>query len=148
MIFIASDHGGFRAKQKLIVWLKKRGQAVHDIGPDKFNPNDDYPLWASRLARAVKRHPGSKGLALCRSGVGMAMAANKFSGVRAAQAFTPAMANASRRDEDANILSLAADYHSQPSLQRIITAWLKTPYRPNKRYTRRLRELTTLDYGR
>lgn len=147
MVFIVSDHGGFAAKQKLVEWLKTQGISVQDLGPARLKPTDDYPVWASRLARAVKRHPGSQGIALCRSGIGMAIAANKFSGIRAAQVFSPAMAQASRRDEDANVLSMAADYHSLPELQRIISAWLKTPFRPTKRFSRRLRELKRLEYG-
>lgn len=148
MMYFTSDHGGFAAKQKLATWLKQQGHPVHDLGPDTLKPTDDYPQWAARLALAIKRHPGSRGITLCRSGVGMAIAANKFSGIRAAQVFSPAMAKASRRDEDANILSLAADYQTLPEMKRIITAWLATPYRPNKRYRRRLRQLTQLEHGR
>lgn len=148
MVFLTSDHGGFVVKQKIERWLNARGIQVQDLGPTRLKPTDDYPVWASRLARAVKRHPGSHGIALCRSGVGMAIAANKFSGIRAAQAFSPAMAKASRRDEDANVLSLAADYHTLLELQKIIGAWLKTPYKPTKRFSRRLRELKRLEHGR
>lgn len=148
MVFLTSDHGGFAVKQKLVTWLTAHGIQVQDLGPTRLKPTDDYPVWASRLARSVKRHPGSRGIALCRSGVGMAVAANKFSGIRAAQVFSPLMAKASRRDEDANVLSLAADYHTVPELQKIIGVWLKTPYRPTKRFSRRLRELKRLEHGR
>src|SRR5690349_21141623 len=130
MIYLASDHGGWRVKQRLASWLSANGYTVHDLGPRHHRVDDDYPLWAKRLARAVARDPQARGLAICRSGVGMAMVTNKFSGIRAAQAFSPTMARQSRRDEDTNILSLAADYHSWTSLQSIVTAWLKTPYRP------------------
>ena len=147
-VFITADHGGWRAKQKLVPWLRRQGVTVVDLGPEKLRTDDDYPVWAARLARHVQRHPGSFGIGLCRSGVGMAIAANKLAGIRAAQAFTPAMAKKSRVDEDANILSLGVDYASGPMLQKIILAWLKTTYRPTKRFTRRLRQLSRLDHGR
>src|SRR5689334_17968038 len=103
MIFVVADHGGYAVKQRLITWLRGQGFSVTDLGPTKLKPSDDYPQQARLLARAIQRQPGSRGIAICRSGVGMAMAANKFSGIRAAQVFSPLMAKKSRLDEDANI---------------------------------------------
>ncbi|MEK7537486.1 MAG: RpiB/LacA/LacB family sugar-phosphate isomerase [Patescibacteria group bacterium] len=148
MIFIVSDHGGVDAKAHLVRWLKSHRVPVVDVGPACVQTGDDYPEWAARLARQVQKTKKSMGLALCRSGIGMAMVANKFSGIRAAQAFTPSMAAQSRRDEDTNILSLAADYHSQRELRAIVRAWLTTKYKPTVRFQRRLREVRALDHGR
>ncbi len=148
MIFLVSDHGGFAVKQRVFAWLKRTRHDVHDLGPLKRLPDDDYPIRASTLARAVQTHPGSFGIAVCRTGVGMAMAANKHRGIRALQAMTPAIAARSRRDEDTNVLSLAADWQSWPAMTTIITRWLNTPFNGQPRHRRRLRQVSRLEHGR
>ncbi|MBI2984557.1 MAG: RpiB/LacA/LacB family sugar-phosphate isomerase [Candidatus Kerfeldbacteria bacterium] len=148
MVFVTSDHGGWFQKQKLVGWLRRRGVDVRDLGPNHVDRDDDYPLWAARLARLIQRHPTSRGLLLCRSGVGMAMTANKFVGVRAAQAFTPRMAARARHDDNINVLSLAADYHTSRQLQAMAWAWLQARFRPLRRYRRRLRQVRRIEHGR
>ncbi len=148
MIYIVSDHGGFDAKGHLTRWLTSHKIPVIDLGPEKVDPNDDYPMWAARLAKQVQRSKKSFGIALCRSGVGMALVANKFSGIRAAQAFTPVMAARSRQDEDSNVLALAADYLSQRELRSIVRTWLTTKFKAKARYQRRLKEIRALEHGR
>lgn len=148
MVFVTSDHGGYMLKQRLVPWLLKQGWLVVDLGPAKKRAQDDYPFWGARLGRRVAKDPNSFGIAVCRSGVGMVVAANKIPGVRAAQAWSVAMARSSRLDDHSNVLSLAADYQSWPAIQRIVRAWLTTAYRPTIRFERRLRELARLDHGR
>ncbi len=148
MIYIVSDHGGFDAKGHLTRWLLSHKVPVIDLGPEKPDPKDDYPVWAARLAKQVQKKKKSMGIALCRSGVGMAIVANKFDGIRAAQAHTPAMAAKSRQDEDTNVLSLAADYLSQREMRSIIRSWLTTKYKAKSRYQRRLREIQKIEHGR
>lgn len=148
MVYLVSDHGGFDAKEHLVRWLKLHRVPVVDLGPTKADPDDDYPLWAARLARQIQKSKNSVGIALCRSGVGMALVANKFSGIRAAQAFTPAMAAQSRQDEDCNVVSLAADYLSQRELRAIVRSWLTTKFKAKLRYQRRLKEIRTIEHAR
>lgn len=148
MVYLVSDHGGFDAKGHLVRWLQSHKVPVVDLGPTKPVADDDYPVWAARLARQVQKTKKSMGIALCRSGVGMAIVANKFSGIRAAQAFTPSMASKTRKDEDSNVLSLAADYLSQRELRAIVRAWLTTKYKPVARYQRRLKEIRTIEHER
>lgn len=146
-VYLASDHGGWRQKKLLAGWLRKVGWSVTDLGPAKLKANDDYPIWAARLARMVQRDRGSRGILVCRSGVGMAITANKFSGIRAAQAFSSRMAKKSREDENTNVLSLAADYHSATALKSIAKAWLQTPYQPRSRFQRRLHQLARIEHA-
>ncbi len=146
-IYLASDHGGWRQKQALADWLRSRGLTVRDLGPSKFDPRDDYPVWAARVARVVQRDSRSRGILLCRSGIGMAIATNKFSGIRAAQVFSEKMAKQSRRDENTNILSLAADYHTPTELKRLAWAWLQADYRRQPRFQRRLRQLARIEHA-
>lgn len=148
MIYLVSDHGGFDAKGHLFRWLQSHKIPVIDLGPDKADATDDYPIWAARLARQVQKSKKSMGIALCRSGVGMAIVTNKFTGIRAAQAFTPAMAAKSRQDEDSNVLSLAADFLSQRELRLIVRSWLTTKFKALPRYKRRLREISALEHVR
>ncbi len=148
MVYLVSDHGGFDAKGHLVRWLQSHKVPVVDLGPAKAVADDDYPVWAAKLAKQLQKSKKSVGIALCRSGVGMAMVANKFPGIRAAQAFTPSMAAQARKDEDSNVLSLAADYHSQRELRAIVRAWLTTKYKPNARYQRRLKEIRAVEHGR
>lgn len=147
MVYVTADHGGVKKKALLASWLRQQGRRVVDLGPTSIKPDDDYPPLAAQLARRVQRSPGSRGIALCRSGVGMAMVANKFSGIRAVQAWSPAVASQSRRDENTNILSLAADYHSLAELKSIVRRWLQTSYRPARRRQRRLRQVAKMEHG-
>lgn len=148
MIYLVSDHGGFDAKGHLFRWLTSHKIPVIDLGPEKADQSDDYPIWGARLARQVQKSKKSMGIALCRSGVGMAIVVNKFSGIRAAQVFTPTMAAKSREDEDTNILALAADYLSQREMRAIVRIWLTTKFKTLPRYKRRLREIAQLEHGR
>lgn len=144
-VFVAADHGGWFAKRRLTDWLRTRNIRVIDLGPERRQPRDDYPVWAARLADAVRHHPGSLGIAFCRSGVGMAIAANKRPGIRAVQGWSTRIAARSRTEEQTNILSLAADYHSEPEMRRIVMSWLGTEFKPIQRYRRRLGQLRRLE---
>lgn len=143
-VFIASDHAGFSKKQELASGLEKDFE-IYDMGPYKLDPDDDYPLYARKLALAVKENPGSMGLLLCDSGEGMAIAANKIDGIRAATVATVAAAKHTRRDNDSNVLSLAAGDLSNRELKEISLAWLKEPFSELERHKRRLEEISQLE---
>lgn len=147
MIFLGADHGGFPLKERVKVWLRGQGWSVVDLGARRLRPTDDYPLIARRVALAVRRRTGGRGILLCRSGIGMAMVANKVRGVRAVQALSPAVVVRSRREEATNVLALAADWTSLTAAKRLIARWLATPFRPLARYRRRLRQVDRLHPG-
>lgn len=148
MLFLVSDHGGFKLKQRLVAWLRRKKIAVVDLGPERLTPGDDYPVAASQLAQSVAKSPKHFGIAICRTGVGMAVVANKHPRIRAVQALTPAIASRSRQDENTNVLSLAADYQRWPDVTKTVSRWLATPFRGQVRHTRRLREIKKLEHGR
>ena len=83
-IGIAADHGGYDMKQQLMASLKASGNVLVDFGASQLNPEDDYPLFVIPLAQAVARGEVTRGIAVCGSGVGACIAANKVKGVRAA----------------------------------------------------------------
>lgn len=148
MLYVVADHGGFTLKEKVLAWLRQEKIAVVDLGPERVVKNDDYPLAATRLAQAVRRSPQHRGIAICRTGVGMAMVSNKHRGIRAVQAITPAIAVRSRQDENTNVLSLAADYQTWPVVQSTILQWLSASYQGKARHQRRLRQIKKIEHGR
>lgn len=138
MIYIASDHGGFNLKQKILEYFDQNNIAYEDLGSTEFVQDDDYPEYVLKLVERVRYDEGSNGILLCRNGVGVNMLANKFKGIRSALSFDPKHAASSRNDDHSNVLTLPADYIETPTAIEIIKAWLVTPYSQEERHTRRV----------
>lgn len=126
-LFIAADHAGFELKERLKESLDRRGVPYRDLGTGSAAPVD-YPDFAHRLADAVSRGEAERGLLLCGSGQGMAMAANRHHGVRAALATDEDGARLAREHNDANVLSLAARLTTPERAERILDVFLATPF--------------------
>lgn len=146
MLYIASDHGGFQLKEFIKANLLKEGGRVVDLGPGQLVTDDDYPDYAKKVAGRVSKSPDADfGILICRSGQGMCISANKFKGVRAGLAWSVQTAKASRNDDHANILCLPSD-HIKPALaQKIVQAWLNTPWSQDKRHVRRIKKVGALE---
>jgi len=136
-IIIGSDHRGFGLKQELIAFLKKRGYHVTDAGTNSAE-SCDYPVFAGKVARAVAAKKFGRGILICNSGIGMAMAAGTVKGIRAANCFNLATARFSREHNDANVLVLAAGFVSAAAAKRITAIWLKTEF-AGGRHLRRIK---------
>ncbi|GIW58773.1 MAG: putative ribose-5-phosphate isomerase B [Candidatus Dojkabacteria bacterium] len=108
-IYIACDHGGFELKEDIVKFLKSKHD-VEDLGPKDYDPTDDYPDYALKVAKRVASDKNSLGILICRSGNGMVITANKVKGSYAALCFTPEHAEKARNHDNANILVLPADY--------------------------------------
>jgi len=143
-----ADHGGWDLGQKIYQWLLRDGYRVVDLSSHRRQPNDDYPKLALRLARRVVQNKNSLGLAICRTGTGMAIAANKVAGVRAATASSSQGAKRARYEENINILCLGADFTPWRLVPAIVQSWLKSPRSRPWRYQRRLQQLMRLDHAR
>lgn len=126
-ILIASDHAGFALKQHLRQVLEQRGLAVEDLGPDS-EASVDYPDFAHRLAQALEAGRAERGVLICGSGQGMVMAANRHAGVRAALPHDQASARLARQHNDANVLALGARVTPPEEAERILRAFLETPF--------------------
>jgi len=130
-VVASSDHAGFKLRKALVKGLRERGVEVEDLGPDTPEPID-YPDEAAKVAREVQVGLGAgaevRGLLVCGSGVGMCMAANKFDGVRAVDAWSVESARLSRAHNDANVLCLGARLISETDASAILDAWLATPF--------------------
>jgi ribose 5-phosphate isomerase B len=145
MIYISSDHGGYGLKSYLVSELAKKGVALTDIGPEKLDMEDDYPEFAALLAVKVTESPENKGILICRNGVGMSIAANKYRGIRAALSWNPDHVLSSRKDDNSNVLVLPADYISSEEAMKIVDTWLNTPFKGEERFVRRLAKLAALE---
>ena len=141
MIYLGADHRGFRLKEKIKKYLREIGKEFEDLGNKKFDPNDDYPDFAKRVAKAVSRSPKNRGILVCGSGLGMSIAANKFRGVRAALCFNEKMAELSRMHNNANILCLSADFFPLAKIKKIIKIWLEAKFSKEERHKRRIKKI-------
>jgi len=141
-IYIASDHGGFEYKEELKRHLKDKGYEVEDMGAFALNPEDDYPDFIFPLALRVAQDKQDFGIVIGRSGNGEAMAANKVRGIFAAVCLGIQMAKKAREDDNANILSLGADYVSLEDAKKIADTFLTTPFSDKERHMRRLSKIS------
>lgn len=143
---IAADHAGFELKEKLRAALERRGFAVEDLGPSS-DASTDYADYAHPLAERVSRGAAARGILMCGTGLGMSYAANRHPHVRAAVAWAPEIAELARRHNDANVLVLPARFVSDEEAERILDAWLATPF-DGGRHERRIEKIETTDEAR
>lgn len=144
MIYLASDHAGFALKEKIKTWLSELGEDCTDLGPQGFEPGDDYPLYAKPVAEKVSVGAG-RGILVCDTGEGMAIAANKFPGVRAALVVNELTARRSREHNDSNILVLGSELQAEEQAREFLKAWLSTPFSGEIRHERRIGEIEDLN---
>jgi ribose 5-phosphate isomerase B len=124
---IASDHAGFEMKEHLRAVLTKMGYEVEDIGTHS-SASTDYPDYAHPLAAKVESGEAKRGVLLCGTGLGMAYAANRHHGVRAAVVWSPEIATFARSHNDANVLVLPARFVSEADAETILKNFLDTPF--------------------
>lgn len=141
-IFLGTDHGGYELKNTIKEWLLHEGYQVEDKGAFVLDPDDDYPEFAFAVAEAVVAS-GESGLGLlfCRSGGGVAIAANKVRGARALEIGSPQEAQYARQVNDANIATLPADWLSEEQCKAIIKAFLEADFSNEERHARRVAQI-------
>ncbi len=127
MIAIGSDHGGYRLKEEIKKYLEEKQIEFKDYGCYS-EEKVDYPNFAKEVSKSIQRKECDKGILICRSGIGMAIVANKFKGIRASLCMSEEMAKFSRMHNDSNILTIAADYVSTSQAICIVRMWLATEF--------------------
>lgn len=144
-IGIASDHRGYQMKVRLLQLLESMENidAKTDFGPAD-GQSVDYPDYAAMVARGVASGEVDRGILICGTGIGMCIAANKFSGVRAATCHDSVTAQYSRLHNDANVLCLSADQLSDQLADQIVRIWLKTEFEQG-RHARRLQKISEIE---
>lgn len=142
-IAIASDHRGYLLKQRILSQLTASGHEVVDEGPAS-DESVDYPDYAALVAEHVSNGTADRGILICGTGIGMAITANKFPGVRAASCFDEVTAEISRRHNDLNVLCLSGDLLSASSVDRLIKIWMETEFEGG-RHQRRVDKIHQYD---
>lgn len=126
-IALASDHAGYKEKEKLKPILKDLGVEFDDLGTVSED-SVDYPDYARKVAERVAKGEAEQGLLVCGSGTGMAIAANKVPGVRAAVAWNEESARLARQHNDANVLSIGARMMPEEEIPKILKAWFDAKF--------------------
>ena len=143
MIAIGSDHAGYEAKEKVKKYLESLGVSFKDFGTHS-EKSCDYPLIAKDVALSVKSGESEKGILICGSGIGMSIAANKFSGIRAALCKNEEASKLSRSHNDANIVCIGARTTDFEEIKKIVNAFLETSFEAG-RHQRRLEQITEIE---
>ncbi len=145
VIGIASDHGGFDLKTQLMELLKTAGYEIKDFGADQLNPDDDYPDFVIPLSRAVAGGEVSRGIAICGSGVGACIAANKIAGVRSALITDSFSAHQGVEDDNMNIMCLGGRITGPSLAWELIQLFLNANFKTEERFQRRLDKVALLE---
>ena len=145
---IAADHGGFELKVLLIADLKTAGYEVVDFGAHKLETGDDYPDFVLPLARAVAKGEITRGLAICGSGVGACVAANKVPGVRAALITDSFSAHQGVEDDDMNVMCLGGQVTGYALSWDLVQTFLNAHFKGAERFGRRLAKVAALEKER
>ncbi len=148
-IYLGADHQGFHLKEQVHAYLVKRGYDVEEVGGMTLDPSDDFPIFAQAVALKVIGSEDSdpRGILICGGGQGMAMAANRFRGIRASVIWDAFEAKMTRIDNDSNVLSIPARVVADQDDgvgEGIIETWLSTPFADAVRFRRRNAELDEL----
>ena len=138
-VSIASDHAGYELKDQIVRRLKDSGVNVIDRGPDKKDPVD-YPDYASKVTNDILNEKAHKGVLVCGTGQGMAMAANKKPGIRAALCYNNDVTRLAREHNDANILTLGARVIDQATALGLVETFLNTDFE-GSRHTDRINKI-------
>lgn len=147
-IYLGSDHAGFHLKEKVFAYLAKHNYDVQSVGDETLDPDDDFPEFAQAAALQIigddSKDP--RAILICSSGQGMAIAANRFHGIRASVIWDAYEAKMTRNDNDSNILCLPARIleDDDKAWEGIIETWLSTPFADAVRYKRRNAQIDEL----
>ena len=142
-VAIGSDHAGFALKQELVRFLEERGLEVIDVGTHS-QESCDYPDFARAVCEKVRTGEAERGVLICGTGIGMAIAANKVPGIRAACCTEPYSARLTRQDNDSNVLTLGARVVGPGMAREILEVWLATPF-AGGRHQRRIDKIAQME---
>jgi ribose 5-phosphate isomerase B len=143
---IAADHGGFDLKEALRSYLETLGYEVKDFGAYVMDKTDDYPDFVVPLARALTEREIDRAIAVCGSGVGASVVANKIPGVRAALITEHFSAHQGVEDDDLNMICLGGRITGLNSAQELVKAFLEADFSGEERHVRRLQKISVLEH--
>lgn len=143
-IAIGSDHAGYELKEHLSSWLAESGHAVYDLGTHSNEPVD-YPDYSASVARAVLDGRAERGVVICGSGAGAAIAANKLNGIRAAVAHDSYTAHQMVEHDDVNVLCLGSRVIGQALAEDLVRTFIEAKFTREDRHVRRLGKIRSLE---
>lgn len=143
-VFIGADHRGFQLKGEILELLRQLGYEGEDVGTHESGKACDYPDISLKVASEVVRHPESRGILVCMTGIGHTIAANKVPGAYAALCYNCDAAVLSREHNNANILVLGAKFVSPEEMKEIVTVWLDTAFAAG-RHQRRVKQIEEIE---
>ena len=149
MIYLGADHRGFELKEKLKNYLLELGYPTQDLGAFAYDKADDYPDFATAVAKAValslSKGDNARGILFCGSGIGVTITANKVKGIRAGTAINAKQIKDSVNDEDTNIVAISVDYISESDAMEIVKSFLETKFSGEERHVRRINKIKELE---
>lgn len=145
-VAVACDHGGFPLKEVVLETVRMAGYSVTDLGTDSSEPVD-YPDYAEKVGRAIQNGEVERGILICGSGVGAAIAANKMRGIRAGVCHDTYSAHQSVEHDDVNVLVLGARIIGPELAAELVRAFLKARFTGEDRHVRRLAKILDLERG-
>jgi len=141
MVYLGSDHRGFKLKEELETYLKSQNISYQDLCACKYDSNDSYVEFAKNVANAVLKDKKSKGIVICGSGVGVSVVANRFKGIRAGLFFNKEQTIEAVKHDHVNIAALPSDYLSIDKAIEIIKAFLETEPINKEKYIKRIQDI-------
>ena len=144
-IGVASDHGGFDLKVKLVALLQTAGFEVKDFGAYQLNAGDDYPDFVIPMSEAVANGEVTRGIAICGSGVGACIAANKIAGIRSALITDSFSAHQGVEDDNMNIMCLGGRITGPALAWELVQIFINARFKNEERFVRRLNKVTILE---
>jgi len=147
-VHIGADHAGMPLREVVVTLVEKHGYypIVHEM--PNAGPTDDYPIIACIVANQLQKDVKARGIILCGSGVGVAIAANRFKGVRAVEGYDEAQVALARAHNHVNVLTLGARITLRARISSLILAFLRTPIDRSLRHKRRIKMLDEIVYSR
>jgi ribose 5-phosphate isomerase B len=147
-VYLGSDHAGYELKAHLLKHLAAKGYEVVDVGPQEYDPDDDYPAYCIATGEHAVNDPAGLGVVIGGSGNGEQIAANKVDGVRAALAWNQETARLAREHNEANVLAIGARQHSLDEATGLVETFLATPFSQDPRHARRIAQIREYERDR
>ncbi|MFO0703406.1 MAG: RpiB/LacA/LacB family sugar-phosphate isomerase [Patescibacteria group bacterium] len=140
-IYISADHRGFELKNELTEHLLMKNFEVEDLGNKTLDPNDDYPLFAHKVASKVSTDPKSLGIVICGSGIGVSITANRHKGVRSAVGHSKEEIEKACEHDHLNILAISADSTTSQKAIELVDTFLNSSWSDEDRHKRRVEQI-------
>ena len=138
-IFVGADHRGFELKNKLIDYLHEKNIRVEDLGNYNYDPQDDNPDFAKKVAQAVLQKPSEYlGVVICGSGVGVCITANRYKGIMCGIGINTNQVRLARMHDHINVLAVASDYTDFETAKEIVDVFISTLPLNEQKYLRRI----------